>query len=126
MNLQTVKQEDINKCCPLDGVRIVEVRRGAYDATSITLEDAAGHIMVIEGSQYSSAIHILTKAPPKKTTTYTLTGQAFTGSVGLEIKINETFNSMADAVLRKQALEQSGGENFTITETEVEVEVLDE
>jgi len=121
MRLETIKTEDIQKSCPLDGVKISETRKNSYSLTSITLTDAAGHTMVIEGGEYTGSIRVLVKSKPPKVKKYTVTGSAFTGSVGLEVAVNETFEGRADAVNRKLALEQAGGSGFKITETETEV-----
>lgn len=120
MRLEIVPSEHVQKCCTLNGVRVAETRDGPYALGSITLMDDAGHIMVIEGGDYNNSIRVLGKAPPKKQKVYRLVGEMFTGSIGLEVKIDETFDDRSQATARKTALEQHGG-SFTITETEVEV-----
>jgi len=120
VELREVAQADIKKCCPLDGVRVTEMRaKDAYTTTSITMEDASGHVMVIQGGSYSNDLDVFVKAPPRKVKKYRLTGELFTGSLGLEVKIDETFDDHMDAVARKQGLEQHGG-TFAIAEVEVE------
>jgi len=64
MKLTNVKQNDIAKCCPLDGVRVAEVRGGEYGTTSVTLVDVAGNIMVVEGSEYSGCVRFLVAEVP--------------------------------------------------------------
>lgn len=120
MRLEVLKSERVTSECPLDGVRVAEIRNNQYAMSSITLVDAAGHTMVVEGAEYSGSVRVLVKAPPQKVKKYVLAGRVFTGSIGLEVAVNETFDSQADAVNRKQALEQHGAE-LTITETEAEV-----
>jgi len=64
MKLINVNPNDIAKCCPLDGVRVAELRGGDYGPTSVTLVDVAGHIMVLEGSQYSGCLRFLVAEVP--------------------------------------------------------------
>ena len=124
MELAEVKQADIAKNCPLDGVKVTEVRiKDAYTTLSLTLTDAAGHIMVIAKGGYSEDIDVFVKAPPRKVTKYRLVGELFTGSIGLEVKIDETFDDRTAAETRKNGMESHGA---SLTLTEVEVEVPDE
>lgn len=120
MQLVQVKDADIQKLCPLDGVKIAEVRQNSYAAMSITLVDGAGHTLVVQGSDYSGCVRVFVKAPPQKVKKFRLLGELFTGIVGLEVNIDETFDARDEAVTRKNALEQHGG-SFKIEETEVEV-----
>ncbi len=121
MRLEQIKADDIATSCPLAGVKIVEVRKSQYAVTSITLMDSDGHVLVIEGAEYTGSVRVLAKAKPRTRKQYTLTGQFFTGSIGLEVNINETFDDSMAAMSRKNHLSQNGGSNLTITETEIEV-----
>ncbi|MDD4890916.1 MAG: hypothetical protein PHU85_13425 [Phycisphaerae bacterium] len=120
MRLEQIKADDIRRSCPLDGVTVSETRKSAYAMTSITLTDAAGHTMVVEGAEYCGSVRVLVKAKPPVRKQFILAGEVFTGSVGLEVKVNETFDSRAAADTRKNVLEAHGA-NLAITEIEVEI-----
>jgi len=79
-------------------------------------------MMAIEGSEYFCTIHVLTPPTPKKEKRYLVTGDMCVEGISQDVKVNETLNSMADAVERKQMLEEVGGKNFSIKEIEIELQ----
>lgn len=120
MKLASVDTKNVAASCPLDGVKVTEVRLHDNKLESVQFVDEAGHVLVIACKvDWNNELKVLVKAPPEKVTKHQVSGELPGG-----VKVTELYDDEYACRQRKEELTRTHPTSLFAVEP-IKVEVPD-